>query len=329
MKLILILLIIFSTSYADIERRMAVDIGSGSTKFAIADVDSESNQIVNLLLEDSIPVPYQKHLQSDDGSFDEDIQKLGLEAFQKIKNFQQEYQVQKVKAIATEAFRNAINAEKYAKEVLKQTGIAIDIITQKQEGVLAFYSAAPSAEDIDNMVVWDIGTGSLQIMTLNKQKDVSVFMQPLGAIPIRDYIIEVIKEENLENTQTPNPLDEEDLKDADSYIRSIARKAYPIIKEKIAASDRQVYGIGRLFYNGVGPYMTNPEVIERNSLRDFIAQSLNKSDEEFLDPNFANVDLSNCILVLGFMKALQIREVKLLNTTTAKGMMSYADYWAK
>lgn len=329
MKLILIcFLLITSSVYSDVERRMAIDIGSGSTKFAIADVDLETNQVVNVILEDSIPVPYQKHLQAFDGSFDEEVQKIGLEAFQKIKKLQLEHQVQKVKAVATEAFRNAINAEEYSKEVLNQTGFEIEIIPQKQEGILAFYSAAAnSATDINDMVVWDIGTGSLQIMTLNEKGNVVVFMQPLGAVPIRDYIIEVIKQGNVEETQTPNPLDEDDMKAADVYIRSIARKAYPIIKDKIADADRQVYGIGRLFYNGVGPLMADPGTIERDSLREFIRQSLNKADEEFSDPNFANVDLSNSILVLGFMKALQIHEVKLLDTTTAKGILSYSDYW--
>ncbi|MGK5595026.1 MAG: hypothetical protein ACSNEK_06690 [Parachlamydiaceae bacterium] len=177
------------------------------------------------------------------------------------------------------------------------------------------------------MVVWDIGTGALQVMTLNEQGQVVVFMQPLGSVPIRDYIIEVIKEGSLAEVATPNPIEEEQLKAADIYIRSIARKAYPIIKEKISQSGRRVYGIGRLFYHGVGPLMDNSQLVDRSGLRNFIYQSLGKMDEEFIDPNFANVDLNNCILVLGFMKALQIHEVELLDTTTAKGIMSYPQYW--
>lgn len=328
MRLFLIyFLVTASFVFSDVERRLAIDIGSGSTKFAIADFDTDTHQ-VDVLFEDSLPVPYQKHLQSHDGSFDEEVQTLGMEAFQKIQDIKEKFQVQKIKAIATEAFRNASNADQYIEAVKEKTGIEIEVITQKQEGILAFYSAvSANAGDEKEIVVWDIGTGSLQIMTLNEKGNVVVFMQPLGSVPIRDYIIEVIKEGNPEEIQTPNPLEEDDMQAADTYIRSIARKAYPIIKEKIASSDRKVYGIGRLFYNGVGPLMQDRELIERNSLREFIRESLNKTDEEFSDPAFANVDLSNCILVLGFMKALQIHEVQLLDTTTAKGALSYSDYW--
>ncbi|MGK5595025.1 MAG: Ppx/GppA phosphatase family protein [Parachlamydiaceae bacterium] len=96
---------------------MSIDIGSGSTKFAIADVDTLTHQIENLLVEGSIPVPYQKHLKAFDGSFDEEIRKLGIQAFKKLKDFKDQYQVQKAKAVATEAFRNAVNAEAFIEEI--------------------------------------------------------------------------------------------------------------------------------------------------------------------------------------------------------------------
>ena len=49
---------------AAIERRAAIDIGSGGTKVAIADVDTESNQIVEILLDKSFSVPYQASLDN-------------------------------------------------------------------------------------------------------------------------------------------------------------------------------------------------------------------------------------------------------------------------
>ena len=125
----------------------------------------------------------------------------------------------------------------------------------------------------------------------------------------------------MEEVETPNPLQEEEMDSADVFIRSIARQTHPIIKEKIKAAERKVYGIGRLFYHGIGPLMPNPELVERKGLRAFIRDSIDKSDREFDNPEFANVDLSNSILVLGFMKALQIHEVELLDTTSAKGML--------
>lgn len=327
---LLIPLFIFSTEYNDhsIERRMAVDVGSGSTKFAIADIDLNTNQIVQMVFQDSIPVPYQKHL-TEDGFFDEAIRSSGLEAFHQIKQIKDSFQVDKIKVIATEAFRNAKNSPEFIEQVSDTTGLNIEVIPQKDEGILAFYSASASTPDLnpEELVVWDIGTGSLQLMTLDQKGELTVFMQPTGSIPVRDYIIEVIQNKDLSFEDTPNPVQEEEASLADRFIRSIARKADPVIKQKIKNADRKVYGIGRLFYSGVGPLMPEENLINRPGLREFIAESLNKMDEEFENPDFANVDLSNCILVLGFMKALQIHEVELLDTTTAKGVLTYSSYW--
>src|SRR5262249_26264961 len=119
------------TGEPSFERRMAIDVGSGSTKFAIADVDPKTNRVVQTVFEGSFPVPYQKHLQSFDGSFDEEIQRIGLETFHKIKELKDTYSVEKVKVVATEAFRNAVNAEEYAAKVSQETAFKIEIIPQK------------------------------------------------------------------------------------------------------------------------------------------------------------------------------------------------------
>ncbi len=65
-----------------VERRAAIDVGSGSTKVTIADVDPTDQKIIAIVFEDSFPVPYQASLQSSyDGSFDESICDLGMKTF--------------------------------------------------------------------------------------------------------------------------------------------------------------------------------------------------------------------------------------------------------
>jgi len=120
-------------------------------------------------------------------------------------------------------------------------------------------------------------------------------------------------------------MSEEDLKTADSYARAFARKAYPIIKEKIQAQGT-VIGIGRLFYHSIRPLASEDDVITRGGLRKFIDSSLNKTDEELNNP-FAHVDVSNCILTLAIMKALHIQEIRPIETTTTKGLLVSPAYW--
>lgn len=329
----LVLLFIISTFAsvnADVERRAAIDIGSGGTKVAIADVETETNQIIEIVFDASFSVPYQASLdKSVDGTFDKETKDLGLKTFKDIKEITDQYEVQKIVAIATSAFRKANNSKAFVSEIEKLTKIRIQIIPQREEGEIAFFSALASGEfNSQEAVVWDIGTGSLQITTMNTNEDLTVYMgEQMGSVAFKNYIVDAIQENEIEDVTSPNPMTEQDLKAADSYARAFARKAYPIIKQKINAKG-SVIGIGRLFYHSIRPLASDGDVITRSGLRKFIENSLNKTDEELNNP-FAHVDVSNCILTLAIMKALHIQEIQPIETTTTKGLLVSPSYWTE
>lgn len=311
---------------AEVERRTAIDVGSGSMKVAIGDVETETNQVVAIVWESSFPVPYQASLnKSADGTFDKETKELAIKTFKEIKEISDSFHSQKITAIATSAFRKANNGKKFVSEIQKQTEIKVSIIPQREEGQLAFFSAlSTGAYNPQEILVWDIGTGSVQMTVMSEEKEMIVYMgENMGSVAFMSYIIDTIQEK--EGVETPNPLSDEDLKEADKYARSFARKAYPLIKQKIQ-NEVSILGAGRLFNHSVYPLASEGGVITRNGLRKFINDSLNKSDEE-LDNPYANVDVSNCILVLAIMKALHIHEIFPVETSTAKGMLIFPAYW--
>lgn len=319
---------VFMQVNADIERRAAVDVGSGGTKVSIADVDSDTNQIVQVILETSFPVPYQASLdKSVDGTFDAETKAAGLKTFKAIKEMADQHEVQKIAAIATSAFRKANQVKDFISLIENQTAIHVQIIPQREEGEIAFFSAlATGAFNPEEVVVWDIGTGSLQMTTTNENNALTVYMgEQMGSVAFKNYIVSAVQENDLEDTLSPNPISEEDLKVADSYVRAFARKAYPIIKQKIQ-NHGTVVGIGRLFYHSIRPLASEGDVITRDGLRSFINESLNKTDEELNNP-FAHVDVSNCILTLAIMKALHIQEIRPVETTTTRGLLVSPAYW--
>lgn len=325
---ILIVILTITQIHADIERRAAIDTGSGGTKVAIADVDTETNQIIQTVLNTSFSVPYQASLdKSLDGTFDQETKALGLNTFKEIKELADQYQVQKIVAIATSAFRKANNSKEFVLEIKNESGIYVQIIPQREEGEIAFFSAIASGEfDPKKAVVWDIGTGSLQLTTANTSDGLTVYMgEQMGSVAFKNYIISVVQENDVEDIFSPNPITEEDLKIADSYARAFARKAYPIIKQKIQ-DEGTVIGIGRLFYHSIRPLAAEDNVITRKGLRKFIENSLNKTDEELNNP-FAHVDVTNCILTLAIMKALHIEEILPVETTTTMGLLISPTYW--
>jgi exopolyphosphatase/guanosine-5'-triphosphate,3'-diphosphate pyrophosphatase len=151
--------------------------------------------------------------------------------------------------------------------------------------------------------------------------------EQMGSVAFKNYIVDAIQENDVEDTLSPNPMSEEDLKAADRYARAFARKAYPVIKQKIQAQGA-VIGIGRLFYHSIRPLASEDGVITRKGLRRFIEDSLNKTDEELNNP-FAHVDVSNCILTLAIMKALHIQKIRPTETTTTRGLLVSPTYWVK
>lgn len=304
-----------------VERRAVIDVGSGGTKVLIVDVDTRTNEIINTIFENSFSVPYQTSLEkSSDKRFDSIVCEQGIKTFKEIKDLLDQHQVQKVSAIATEAFRKADNGESFAKHVKDLTNIPLRIISQQEEGVIAFNSAlAVSKIDGKKVVVWDIGTGSFQMTTLDDENHYQVFTGGLGSVPFKNYIINQIQGKNPDLITSPNPITEEDYKAIGRYARKLARQAERDLKSKINSSDMSIVGIGRLFRSSVLPNVSEGGTITRKGLRNFIRASLNKNDKDFKDA-FGYVDLPNCIQVLECMKALHIHEISVIETTSTKGL---------
>ena len=326
---ILLVLLTFNYIFADVERRAAIDVGSGSTKIAIADVDVDSNLIINIILEQSFPVPYQASLdRSPSGCFDEETKRLGLQVFKEIRDLTDQYQVQKIVAIATSAFRKANNAKPFIVDIVKNANIKLQVIPQHEEGEIAFYSAlAMNYFNPDDAVVWDIGTGSLQMITMDANKELITYMgEQMGSVAFKNYVIEIIQKRDLDEVNTPNPMTQEEINNADCYARTFGRRAYPGIKEKIKADNSVIIGIGRLFYHSLRPIASEGDVITRSGLRYYIAEALGKTDEEINNP-YANVDVTNCILTLAMMKSLNIKEIHPVDSTSSRGVLISPAYW--
>ena len=305
-----------------LQRKAAIDVGSGGTKVLIADIDNKTNQIVHVVVDRSFPVPYQASLEkSSDGTFDSSIQDQGLKTFDQIKDLLNQHQVQKVSAVATEAFRKANNGESFASKILEKTQIPLKIIPQEQEGVIAFNSALASHKNEGKEpIVWDIGTGSFQI-TRKKGTDYEVFTKGMGSVPFKNYIIENIQGKDSSIISTPNPIPPQEYKKTGRDARWFAKQASSELKAAIKSPNSCILGIGRLFSNSVSPLASNDGLtIERKGLRTFLNNSVNKSDRDMNNP-YSSVDVPNCIQVLEVMKALHIKKIDVVNTTSTKGII--------
>ena len=107
---------------------------------------------------------------------------------------------------------------------------------------------------------------------------------------------------------TPNPHTTEELLKAQLYAIRLTKDIDKIFKDKIQQPSTQVVGVGNILGIQV-PQMLQSETATRDQMISAVANLVNKSDEDVGGGPFANVYVTNSILVLGFMEGLNIPEL--------------------
>ncbi len=312
---------------ADGEIRAAIDIGSGATNLKVAKVDPKTNKIIAQLFEKSIPVPYQKHLeQSPNETFDQEVMNQGIHTFKTLKEIADSYHAKKVIAVATAAFRKAKNAEQFAQEIEQQTGVQVRIINQDEEGILAFRGALAVTTALpEHTVTWDIGGGSMQLTTLTEAGTYLVEKGRTASIPFKNYVIQDIKHQDINTVQTPNPLDEQQMRMAIDHAAQLAQETDNFIKNKIQDPQTKLLAVGSLFNYGIRP-LTGPTA-RPEALDQAVMKWVNKTDAELPGGSLAEVAVTNPLLVLGYMRGLHINQAEIISVNNADGALTYPAYW--
>lgn len=306
------------------EIRAALDIGSGATNLKIARVDPKTDKIIVSLFEESLPVPYQKHLeQSPNHTFDTQIMSQGIRAIKTLTEFADSYHVEKIVAVATAAFREAANAQQFAHEIECTTGVKVRIISQEEEGVLAFRGAlALTAVAPQQAVVWDIGGGSMQFTTLASEDTYLVDKGQTASIPFKKAVIQDIKHQDMTTTQSPNPLTKEEIQAALAYAARLAHTTTPFIAAKLQEPQTHVLAVGHLFNRGIRP-LVDQQIVRSEALEQVVMQWADQIDAQLPGGQFVDVTITNPVLVLGYMQGLKIKQVEVVDVNNTDGALTY------
>jgi exopolyphosphatase/guanosine-5'-triphosphate,3'-diphosphate pyrophosphatase len=325
------LIFTFSLSFlsAKIENRAAIDIGSGATNMKILKVDSETNKIHSIVFEKSIPVPYQKHLEhSGNDLFDQDVMNQGMKAIQHLSDSASSFNVDKIIAVATAAFRQAKNAPDYAELIEQKTGVEVKIIDQRQEAILAFRAASSKLSvDPKNLVVWDIGGGSLQIITMNESGSYVIHEGSIASARFKNSIIEKVQGRDFRAVRSPNPISQNEMHKALKLSQEAALEVPLAIQKKIKDPKTIVTTVGNLFYIGIRSLFDGKPTVTKEEFQKKVFSMAGMTDEQLGDPAFTDVMVSNALLVLGFKQALGIEQLTFLNINNADGVATYPDWW--
>ncbi len=97
------------------------------------------------------------------------------------------YQAQLLRAVGTAALRRAVNRQEFIEQVWQQTGIRIDVIDGDEEarlttlGVLSVICPQP-----ENVVIFDIGGGSTEVVCINRGRICAQQSFPLGVVRLAE-----------------------------------------------------------------------------------------------------------------------------------------------
>ncbi|WP_415920499.1 Ppx/GppA phosphatase family protein [Tateyamaria sp. SN6-1] len=142
----------------------ALDLGTNSCRMLIAEPRGAGFHVVDSF---SKSVQLGTGLESSGklsrGSMSRTIQALRI-CQQKLKR----NKVKRMRLVATEACRRAVNASEFIARVHRETGLKLDIIAPEEEARLAVISCAPLVSPkTENLLVVDIGGGSTELVWLD------------------------------------------------------------------------------------------------------------------------------------------------------------------
>lgn len=319
-----------ASTESQIVTRAAFDFGSGSVKLQVAEVDLSNNHIVKTLYAEKIPVDLSQDLsQSIDAKFSPEIQAEAVRVMTQLKNRAEAYQPEAYSGVATEAFRIAKNGQELIDSIREKVGIPLKIISQEEEAIVGF-AAAVSTKGIaaQDALVWDIGGGSLQIVT-QVGDSYEIFKANLGKVPMKNFIISELQCKDVNQTYSPNPISAEHGIQAIQFVKEQTGEIPAKILEKLADPKVVVLGIGAqpksVRYPDRG--YTSDDVYAH------IQRGLNLSDQDILKMFYQDAIpayvVSDLILVYGVMTTVGIENVQFVETVSgnSSGVMITPSYW--
>lgn len=314
------------------ERRASFDFGSGTMKLRVFDVRLRGERPVGARPvsggDYTFRVDFQADLNdSEDGRFGAAVRRKGLEAAGRLAAHARRLGARRLAGVCTGAFRLARDGRAYVEELSRATGIRLVLPTAAEEARLGFLAAqAVTGIPSDRLVVWDIGASTLSLSAVGADGRVITHESPLASVTLRDRIIRRIKGEGAE-VKSPNPMSPSDVALAVRLAEEAARRPMPAaIPLRLNRASTVVVGIGPVHYFSVREQLPPDRSYDQNGVSRALKDQTGKTDAE-IGGAFPDTQVVNLALVLGTMRALNVRAVRPLDVNIAHGLLFATELW--
>jgi exopolyphosphatase/guanosine-5'-triphosphate,3'-diphosphate pyrophosphatase len=295
-------------------------------------------------------VEYKKNIiESEDGRkvFRPEILDKGLSVLSEFKAIALAHGAQKFSAVATSAFRDV--SASYSEELLaliqSRLGIPVRVIDQSEEARLGFLAAVVKLEmQPSELLVWDIGGGSLQISFWDEaSRQVLAYEGDFANNTMEAFVIEELKGLPRGTHTSPNPiLSPQQKQDPENHVYAAIHKAEEIASTTVSAEHRTriaqipvVVGIGGVHYysNCEITHQSPGCQVTRQRLQADILDHAHLNDAELVATGragsieYAPKRITAGALTVGFMNALGIDRVRSAKIDMADGILISSEYW--
>jgi exopolyphosphatase/guanosine-5'-triphosphate,3'-diphosphate pyrophosphatase len=213
---------------APIRRVATVDVGTNSTRLLVAEVRPDGSYRI---IDDEKVVTRLGRGTSRSHDLDPDAMRETVEAIRNLRAIAAGYDVERLRAVATCAVREADNGPEFVRAVRDDAGVELDVIDGDEEARLAYLSVR-AAFDIRHgeVAIVDIGGGSTELVLTSGGIIQHVASFPLGAVRLTEAV---------SNDKSP-------LKRLQTLRRRV-RRAFKAKMKQIEVAPRLMIGTGGTF----------------------------------------------------------------------------------
>ncbi len=161
----------------------SIDLGTNSARLLIGSVDSSQN---------IQPLLVKRTITRLGGGFTRD-KGLSPEARARslavLHDFAVEirgHNVHKVRAVATSAVRDAVNGKNFIDQVVRDTGISLEVIDGREEGLLTLRGIFSGFRGEGDSIIFDIGGGSTEYTLARGETSLFTRSLPLGVVRLSE-----------------------------------------------------------------------------------------------------------------------------------------------
>ncbi|KAL8970646.1 MAG: hypothetical protein Q9183_001412, partial [Haloplaca sp. 2 TL-2023] len=164
--------------------RALVDMGSNGIRYSISDLSPDRARIMPTIYQDRSAISlYDAQYQAGKPiPIPQSIIDGLLTNLLRFKKTCEDFEVphNRVRVVATEATRKALNSDDFRQQIEKATGWTVELLNKEEEGRIGALGVASSFPSIKGLVM-DLGGGSIQMTWMTSQNG-EVKTSPKGAV---------------------------------------------------------------------------------------------------------------------------------------------------